>query len=383
MADWVLKVLNSSLSVTRTVTDNSSPSTCKTANTLRVSTDAAGNCRLVSYSKHSTPSGGVSVSSSDQTVPVVGMWSCNSTDSAFNFNGYIVGSKELSQPWYNPATNRHYVNLVSFPGGLGTSGNSTTLGKSNYIVDITDSPVVGAVTAPASLSLTGWWRAPFSSSPWVGTASADPTTAFKNLTEGVNPPAAGSPLNGLNGADFVGTNDTLTTPSAGGTTGLILQSGWSIGILCVIDSISTSNAFYENNDPLIYWNNGGDVVGISLSSASGGLVSHWARDTVAMRQTTPTAISTGVPAFVQATFDGSNIRCRVNGGAWQTQAMTGGAFGTITSSPGTMRIGQRTLATAQFFDGKIYEIITASSAITDGQFDQIRTYMNSRYGITV
>jgi hypothetical protein len=70
----------------------------------------------------------------------------------------------------------------------------------------------GAVFDPATLSLTGWWRAAYAGSPWAPTASAGTSgTANRDLgvDSGAATPSVGTALNGLDTADFDGSTQSM------------------------------------------------------------------------------------------------------------------------------------------------------------------------------
>jgi len=221
---------------------------------------------------------------------------------------------------------------------------------------------------PATLSLTGWWRASFSGSNPAGVASAG-SSGSNNLSNGSNPPAATGTLNGLTVADFDGTNDEYAGAAFSTYWATSAWSGW---VLVNIDAINTNDTGnYALNDVLVgtdgtaeiavYLRSAGPVVGVTIGSGVGAEVS----------------ISTGAWALVQ--FKGSTAfagkAIRVNSGTWQTQA--GGTIGSLAAN---LSIGD---LAGGFLDGKIAEIGLTNSFLSDATFDDIKSYINSRYALSL
>lgn len=226
-----------------------------------------------------------------------------------------------------------------------------------------------SVFDPATLVLTVWVRGAYAGSPWVGEASAG-SSGSRNLTEATNPASVGAALNGFNTADFDGTNDVLTNGTAIST--LLSASAWSFWDLVNIDAIDTDNALSYNNDVLAFGT--GAFWGVHLKSNGGSpLVQAYQWD--GAEKKAEASISTGSWALVQAKYDGTNIKVRVNSGAWQSTAA-----GNITTTTGTLVLGG---TTAMWFDGRKADFALAATAFSDGTFDDIKSYVNSRYALSL
>ena len=225
---------------------------------------------------------------------------------------------------------------------------------------------------PASLALTGWWRASYAASPWVGTASAG-ASGSRNLTEATNPPAAGTAVNGLTPADFDGTNDKLGTALTLGD--LSDATAGSIAALFYADAATADAgaaapyvlpAFLGDELPYFTFSFGSAGIRAGYNAGSG-----W--DSVA------STASTGAWHLGQCRWNGSVIEVRVDGGAWVTSSPFSGGIFLMT---GAVIVGRNYDSTA-FFNGRIADLMTADSVLSTGQFDGIRSYVNSRYGISV
>lgn len=228
---------------------------------------------------------------------------------------------------------------------------------------------------PATLSLTGWWRASFAGSPWSPTASAGSSGTAGDLTGGLGTtPATGSAVNGLTPADFDGTDDFLDAPytilddayNAGA------YSGWA---LVYVDSISTDDANVYDNDcilstqPSAYW-----ILFLRSSGVVG--IRHIDSGEIVLTAT----VSTGAWQLIQWKLDAGTLSLRVNGGTRQTTAAGNlDATGISTSAfvAGTNYGG------AKFLNGKMLEIGLADSALSDTDEDNVLSYCRSRYALTL
>jgi hypothetical protein len=221
---------------------------------------------------------------------------------------------------------------------------------------------------PATLTLTGWWRGSYSGSPWTGTASAG-SSGSRDLTEATNPPGTGSAVNGFTPADFDGTNDVLTNATAIST--LLSASAWSMWALVNLDAINTNNADVWLNDPIL--NDSGAFWGVHLKSGGTVHAYQWDGASKSVSET----VSTGGWALVQAKYNGTNLLLRVNSGSWQSAAA-----GNISTLTGTLRAGV-TPTGGHALDGKVLELALAASALSDANFDNVKSYVNSRYALSL
>lgn len=224
----------------------------------------------------------------------------------------------------------------------------------------------------ASLALTGWWRASYAGSPWVGTAS-NGTSGSHDLTEATNPPAVGTAVNGLAPADFDGTNDQLSNASP--ITDFVSASAGSIACLFYADAAFAdggSTAYY--NMPGLFMNSVNGYLALTFSTSGVRLGSY---DTVsALFDSVAAACGTGAWHLGQGRWDSTTLEVRVDGGAWQTMAK-GVTLNTDGISVGT------SFSAANFFDGKILELMSAQSRWSDSDFDNIKSYVNARYALSL
>lgn len=229
----------------------------------------------------------------------------------------------------------------------------------------TDSPVT-TVFDPATLPLTGWWRAGFAV-PWVGVASAG-TSKGHDLAEATNPPIASTPINGLAPAGFDGVNDVLgsTVP----VNMYLSTTGWEAHGLFSADSAKPYVAGTAYNFPTLLGDNSAGDFYIAFSSA-GVMAGHW--DNAVFREIVAPCPTGGLHTF-DAWFDGAKLNLSIDGAAPVTPVPTGTPnFGT-----GLLRIGTNFAGTATF-DGRIVEIMLAAKVLDAPARAGIRSYFNYRY----
>jgi hypothetical protein len=230
--------------------------------------------------------------------------------------------------------------------------------------------------SPASLPLSGWWRDYPGSVPWSGSTSGGTSGSHATNNVGTAIPT-GASLNGHATASLNGTNGAFTTvDNMSALFSTTSVSGW---ILVNPTSIAHDDAVNPyNNDSFIvtqgaswfytYMRQGGGTpkAGIGLFNGT----------TEQFVETT--GITTGSWHLVQFKYDGTNLKIRVDSGAWQSLAA--GPIGGGSSAP--IDIG-RTVAGTVFTNALVSEFALSSSVLADSDFDSVKGYVNSRYGLSL
>ena len=222
---------------------------------------------------------------------------------------------------------------------------------------------------PADLTLSGYWKASYSGSPWVGTASAG-ASGGRNLTEATNAPSVGSAVNGLTPAHFGGSNSKLGGAAVSTYMTVAAYGGW---VLLNVPSISTNSAFPSLYDNVTIWSNG----------AFGGLVLR-SNNTVTLfhfdggQKNVAASFTTGTWQLVQWKFDGSNLKIRVNGGAWQTTPGVGNSADTTS----TFYLSQRYDGTSDL-SADVLEVGLFASAQSDANDDNVLSYDRTHYALAL
>lgn len=218
---------------------------------------------------------------------------------------------------------------------------------------------------PATLSLTGWWRADYSNSPWNGTASRG-GSGNQALTEATNPPVTGDPVSTRVPASFNGTNSKLANLSLMST--FITTTAYSVVVLVNVTALSGGSS------PDIVGDTAG-FFGLNTETAGGNKAKLLHFDTVSKNASVPFQV--GSWQLIQARYTGTVIEIRVNGDAWNTTAAN--ALGALT---GSLKVGTG-YASPPWLNGKILELMLASTAFTDETFNRIRDYCGNRYGLNL
>lgn len=222
---------------------------------------------------------------------------------------------------------------------------------------------------PATLTLTGWWRANYGGSPWAGTASAG-GSGSQSLSN-ANAPDVGGAVNGFTPADFVPANsDQLTSATA--INSLVSEAAGSIVCLFYADAAFADGgaaSYYNNPSFFAHQINGYLGLGFSTSGVRFGSFD----TTSGSFNSIAVACATGGWHLAQARWNSTTLEVRVDGGSWSTLAKA------VTLNTDGIRVGVSYNVT-NFFDGKILELMTAQSRLSDANFDSIRSYMNARYG---
>jgi hypothetical protein len=251
---------------------------------------------------------------------------------------------------------------------------ATLINGISFDASLDDAVYVAA--GPASLGLSGWWSDYPGTPPWTGTASAG-TSATHPLVFSTSNPTAGSPVNGHVPAVLDGISQWLwTSPSdaqdffdpagnAGTIIALVNASAYgpSAGAGLPYDAASIVGT-YGGGYVIFGW----DSVGFRTALHDGAYEDN---GSIAV------ALSTWV--CLQMKWNGTNLKARVNGGAWQTIAAGTGTYPGVTEA---IALGTN-YAGAAFFPGQILDVILAPTALPDGTLDSIRSYYDTRYGVSV
>lgn len=209
----------------------------------------------------------------------------------------------------------------------------------------------GSPFDPATLSsLTGWWKS-FGGSPWTPTESAGSSGANGNLSEATNPPTVSGAA-----ASFDGVNDKLV---AAGTEATRFSAGAG-AIIILYQASSTAAANGQPLDDEALMSGAGGFFCVTVNNTGARAMLH----SGGQKKVQLTDGSTGKHAM-QVRWDGTNLEARIDKGAWSSTAC--GNMGNLTSA---INIGCNYSATA-FFHGSIFEIMTANTALTDSNLNNI------------
>lgn len=223
---------------------------------------------------------------------------------------------------------------------------------------------------PAVLALTGWWRANYVGSPWTPTASAGSSASNGDFAEATNPPATGSAVNGLTPADFDGSNDVLASATTLPT--LVSVSAGTIIALFNADAVAADEGAGAAISNAQLFTNASGHIGMSVSASGLRCALHDG----AYREPAANAFSTGAWVMGMMRWNGTVVEQSVNAGT-----ATSTAAGNL-SGGNAVKTGANYAGTV-FFDGKLLELMTIDSFLSDATLIQIKSYFNAHYGLSL
>jgi hypothetical protein len=231
---------------------------------------------------------------------------------------------------------------------------------------------------PAVMSLKGWWRGSYTGSPWAGTVSIG-SSALRDLTEATNPPTpgvvGGEPVNGFAPAIFDGANDQLGNVSA--TSTFITASAylWWALFYATANGGTSSGIGNAYTNPCLFANTSAFIGSSIFYNGSNNLIQVWHYDTD--WRGNEHQISLNAWNLICCRFDGSNIRSSLNSGA-----VTATAAGNVGDLSNPIAVGRNYDGSARF-TGRLLELGFIDSAQTDARFTDIKSYVNSRYALSL
>lgn len=217
---------------------------------------------------------------------------------------------------------------------------------------------------PAALNLTGWWRGSYAGAPWGASASAGPSSTTGSLSAGVAP-ATGAAQNGFTPADFDGSTQFLV--NANDMSSTFLAGAGTIVALFRADTAAAPAGGFD--DPAIFADSQGFV---TLAFTTSGV-----RAYLAGLGFVDSAASVGSYHLAMMRWDGSTLGITVDSGAEVSAASS--PMGVLT---GTIQVGKSSFTTT-LFDGAILELMTSRVVFTNGDYANVKRYVNSRYGLSL
>lgn len=221
--------------------------------------------------------------------------------------------------------------------------------------------------SPASLSLTGWWRANYSGSPWAGTASAG-ASGSNDLT-GATAPATGSAVGGFTPADFNGSTHELTADDPIDT--VLPDAGYSLVVVLRADTAAAdagASTPYDNPGILCDDTEGRLSAGFSAAGLRVGGFDGSTWDSAVA------ACPTGTWALGLVVFAGGSLSVSVNGGAADTISR-----GNTSYNGAALNLVVGKNYGSAFFDGRIAEIVATGADLSANETKLLK-YARQRYG---
>lgn len=230
-----------------------------------------------------------------------------------------------------------------------------------------------SVFNPATLSLSGWWRGSYSASPWSGTASAG-GSGSQSLSELSTPPAVGAAVNGFTPVSFDGVDDQLSGASTSTFVSASAYFWWALFYSAATGGSNAIAGAYLN--PGLFSDSGGWLNAALRNNAGTEYVQVLHADSG--RVGNEHAISLNTWNLVCARYDGSNIRSKLNSGSVVVSA----AVGAVGNVAVTLYAGRNFDGSARM-TGRILDFGFMSTAESDARFDDIKSYANARYALSL
>jgi hypothetical protein len=228
---------------------------------------------------------------------------------------------------------------------------------------------VAVSDAGLGLALNGWWHATFTAAPWVGSPSLG-TSGTQALSSGTAGPTAGPLLNGMTTASFNGTSAYLSGAVVPTFMAPAAFSGWALVNVNAIKSNSTD--WYANDG--IVCSGGSTYFGVYLRDDGAATVTVGLGLLATTTRTVATTVAKNTWQLVQWRSNGVVMSIRVNGGAWATTDTGPAGLG------GPLEVGRNPLGTG-FLQGQLADLGLAAATLADLDFDAVRSYATSRYGM--
>lgn len=231
----------------------------------------------------------------------------------------------------------------------------------------------GAAFDPTTLAFSGYWRADYAGAPWSGTASAGLSTGRDLVTDGGNDPSTSASQNGFAGADFIAANsDRLKT--ALDMVDLVGATGWTC--LCVLKPRNlAADGTVTQNQTIV--SEVGQYFGLEVFDNGARVWQYNSAGTLLFQDAT-TGPASNSYCLVHAKWDGAKIYAGFNG-----TYSAGTALTTIAAATGGSRIGSYYNGSSFYLDGIILELAFATSVLSAGDISNYKSYVNSRYGLSL
>jgi hypothetical protein len=298
-------------------------------------------------------------------------------------NDFVIPETTLATNFYNPGEGAS-LDLLLESHGVSRAGVNTEVAeviffdgvlsdvdRANLATYLRDRYAMGAdlYTSfnPATLPLAGWYRASYTGTPWTPTASAGTSGTNDDMTEATFPPTVGVAVNSFTPADF----DGHRLQGAGFNSYCSGPAGTVVALFYA--DTATAEAGFAYNDPAIVsdtingFNLGFSDGGVGLAFYDGG----W-------KYPTKVPCSTNTWNMAVARWNGSTVEISVNGGAWSSIAASD-----MLISAHALAFGFVQIASVAYLDGKILEVMTAQATLSDVDIANIKSYFETRYGITL
>ena len=222
--------------------------------------------------------------------------------------------------------------------------------------------------SPASLNLTGYWdRGGYqdvTAGTWTGLASAGASSG-RDLTQST---AANQPTEVSLEASFDGVDDNLVTEFTDWWS-LVSASAYTFQFIAEFHSAAAPAA--ADGDPDLICDTGSNYISVTYTTDG---IQAYHLDAGGGKRTTAIPLATGVKACIQVVYNGTDIKCRVNGSSFQTVAAA-----SVSGSGNNVTIGKSSWGL--YLDATISFISTCDTALSDATCDKFFKWAQASRGI--
>ncbi len=226
---------------------------------------------------------------------------------------------------------------------------------------------------PATLALTVYLK-DYAGAPWAGTASAG-TSASQAFSVG-SAPSIGASFGSHASASFNGSANNLVHATFADVVAVAAYSFQFI--VNMTAAAAPAGAGNEYLDPAIIGDPTNGEIYTSFTTA-GAHAGHY--DGSAYQDTTPIPLATGAKACIQVKYDGTNLKCRVNGkdhtgaSGWESVAV-----GHLRGAALAHTVGLGT-GYAGLLNGLVAQVLASNTALSDATFDLLYADAQANYGV--
>lgn len=186
-------------------------------------------------------------------------------------------------------------------------------------------------------------------------------------------PASGQSINQLGAPDFDGTDDALVSNAL---STFIQASRYHVFVVFRAQTVTANNPTSYLNNPVVA-DGGAGWWGIFLRNNAGTLQTlafHWDVST-GERVAVASGLALNTPTLVEASFDGSTIRCRV--GVEPEASVSAADVGSLAEA---VKIGTGAIG-APYFDGAVAALLVCNSYLSATDRRDVRSYLSAKYGV--
>lgn len=224
---------------------------------------------------------------------------------------------------------------------------------------------------PASLSLTAWVRDYPGSLPWIGQPSAGISGTSTNGSSSVNPPTAGTALDGFPTAQFTPNNQMAFDPAVAATTYVGLGSSFFAALVRATTLEADPGAGLRNGSRAIVGELGNQV-GLVLTTSGPAMfvnqrLSAGYKD---VKATTSDPTNAWIACF--GWHDGVNLFVQAN-----NDAPASTACDVANGYPSVVRLAHA--GVVPLFAGRMAEVMTSNDASVSVNISKIYAYWKARY----